>query len=33
MISMRSFRAGGTGWITFAVAMNMTFERSYSASR
>jgi len=33
MISIRSLRAGGTGSMTFAVAMNRTFERSKGTFR
>ena len=33
MTSMRSLSGAGIEWVTFAVAMNITFERSYSTSR
>ncbi|MBP2684847.1 MAG: hypothetical protein H6Q79_2886 [Deltaproteobacteria bacterium] len=33
MISIRSFRAGGTGSMMFAVAMNRTFDRSKGTFR
>ena len=33
MISIRSLRAGGTGSITFAVAMKRTFDRSNGTFR
>ncbi len=33
MTSMRSLSGAGIEWVTLAVAMNITFDRSYSTSR